>query len=314
MSSRLLQPADLPEMLWVSAEQSLILPKILSLVYINMLRSKGLYEMALESNTDEGPVGGLSEEDTKRHFARRFTGSTARTQLAILDPKNELNNASDLFVKTFSGGTVGLLDIPSGAGAATIDLLTTIAVLRQQEILPRQPLYIKLLCGDISESARSYASEMLENIMDFLNRESIYVDEKSVNWDVCDAESTTNILHAWMTHAPNCQNYFVIMANFSGFLQTNGKLKEAKLQLEEIFRWAATRRSIVVWLEPQTNEVINNFMPRIIKWISEKIPKIFRSSSNPTPKEQQSSCLCKHPLKGTTYRVSANLIRLEVSN
>ena len=313
MSDRLLQPNDLPEELWDSSDSALVLPKELAKVYEQMLRSKGLYNDALNNNSDEGPVGGISQEDTKKHFASRFSGSVARMQLSILDPKDELGNASDLFVKAFSGGTVGLLDIPAGAGAATIDLLLTVAVLRERGVLPRQSLTVKLVSGDISEYARSYASEMLAKTIKVLNDQNIYVNEHSIKWDVCDADSTTGILHEWMKHAPDCREYFVVMANFSGFLQSQGKFDAAKAQLEEVFRWAGKRRSTVLWLEPDTNTVVNNFIPRIKKWFTSKLPVAFKRLWTKTSDALTSNCLFQHPIKDHNPRVNLTLIRLEVS-
>lgn len=313
MNRRLLQPNDLPVELWLASEDTLVLPSPLSKVYEQMLKDKGLYETALDNEGDDGPVGGIKQEDADKHFATRFSGSAARTQLSLLDPKNHLGNASDLFVKAFSGGTVGLLDIPSGAGAATTNLLLTVATLRQTGVLPRQHLTVRLVCGDVSPHARSYASEMLQTISGVLMDQNIHVDVLSVEWDVCDAESTTSILHSWMQHAPSCREYFVIMANFSGFLQGCGKMKEAMPQLNEVIRWAAQRRSSVIWLEPQTNEVTKGFIPRIWKWFESGLPKTFRRLWDEKADALKSRCQFKHPLKACSRRVHLTLIRLEAS-
>lgn len=313
MNNRLLQPKDLPNSLWRSSANTLVLPATLTNIYEQMLKDNGLHTTALSSNTDDGPVGGINKEDSDRHFATRFSGSAARTQLSILDPKNDLSNASDLFVKAFSGGTVGLLDIPSGAGAATIDLMLTIACLRKSGVLPRQPLTVKLVCGDLSPHARSYASEMLQAISDDLIEQSICVHEESLEWDVCDAESTTAILHRWMEHAPDCREYFVVMANFSGFLQRDSKFNKAKPQLDEVIRWAAQRRSTVIWIEPQTNVVTNGFIPRISKWFESKLPRSFKMLWDNSSDALKSQCRYQHPVKSHSPRVNLTLIQLEAS-
>jgi len=310
MSNRLLRSVDLPNELW--SADTLFLPDALNQVYEQMLKAKGLYEDAKKKDPEDGPVGGIKESDTKKHFVSRFSGSAARMQLAMLDPKKELSNSSDLFIKAFSGGTVGLLDIPSGAGAATIDLLLTVSKLREKGMLPRQPLTVKLVCGDISEHARLYAVEMIDGIRDHLRKQGICVCEQAIHWDVCDSESTTTLLHEWMTHAPDCREYFVVLANFSGFLQSSGKFKEANLQLDEIFRWAGQRRSTVIWLEPQTNTAIEGLIPRISSWFDKKLPKVFRKLWK-AEEHLRSDCKYRHPIKGIFPKVHLSLIRLEAS-
>jgi len=310
---RLLQPKDLPEELWLPSDEMLVLPEALTQIYKQMLESKGLYDDALNNDSDEGPVGGVSKEDTEKHFASRFSGSAARTQLSILDPHNELGNASNLFIQAFSGGSVGLLDIPSGAGAASIDLLLSVATLREQGIVPRQPLFVKLVSGDISEHARAYATEMLSGVSDVLKEQCIYVEERSVSWDVCDADSTTSVLHEWMKHAPDCREYFVVMANFSGFLQSQGKFQKSTPQLEEVFRWAGQRRSTVLWLEPQTKKVTENFIPRIRNWFASKLPAVFSKLWEQSSVPPTSRCNLRHPFKEYNPRVTLTLIELKVS-
>ena len=127
MTDRLVKSSDLPRTLWQVDDGMLVLPAAVSRVYRNMLAEKGLMDEALNAHSDDGPVGGIKDSDTRRHFSARFSGSSARAQLAVLDPKDDLRNASDLFVKTFSGGKVGLLDIPCGAGAASAALLGCVA-------------------------------------------------------------------------------------------------------------------------------------------------------------------------------------------
>ena len=314
MAERLLKPSDLPDTLWRSGESMLVLPADLRRAYCRMLEDKGLMEAARNATADDGPVGGIKEEDTRRHFATRFASSSARVQLASLDPKDSLRNASDLFLKAFSGGRIGLLDIPCGAGAASAALLGCIMELRKAKVLPREPLEVFLIYGDISIYAREYAGELLTEMRAELEREGILVREKAMPWDVLNAESTTDILHAWMDWARDCHEYFVIMANFSGFLQGEGKFNDAKAQLDEIIRWAGTRRSSVLWIEPQTNMAVKGLIPRVLKWLGLKLPSRFMPTWAPETSIALSDAIFQHPVK-PDYRplVQLNLIRLEAS-
>lgn len=312
MSDRLIKVADIPNGLWQSKEGLLSLPVDLCSLYREQLELKGLLTVALSATLDEGPVGGMSLEDTKKHFATRFSGSCARVQLAVLDPKDDLQNASDLFLKTFSGGKVGLLDIPCGAGAASASLLTCVAALREQSVLPREPLYVWLLGGDNSDFARAYADECFAKLRPCLEKQAIYLQYKTVFWDVLDADSNTALLHGWMVWARDCQKYFAIAANFSGFLHGANNFDKAKAQLGEVLRWAGELNASVMWLESQKNEVTEGFLPRWLKWFGIRLPKKFIGKASPEDIVGKSEAKCHHPIQsGSQFRVHLSLLRLE---
>ena len=156
MTERLLDPKDIPQSLW-DGDKLLLLPQPLKDAYHKTLKTRGLLEDALEAPSSEGDIGGKSKDKTAWHFARRFSGSCARVELAILDPKDELGDASDYFLRVFSGGRVSLLDIPCGSGAASATLLMVVAELRRLNIIPREPLEVFLTGGDKSDTARENA-------------------------------------------------------------------------------------------------------------------------------------------------------------
>lgn len=314
MVDRILRITDIPGALWQSKEELLSLPENLRLIYRQQLETKGLLELALGGALDDGPVGGMTEEDTKRHFAFRFSGSCARVQLAVLDPKAELRSASDLFIGAFSGGTLGLLDIPCGSGAASAALLSCVAALRSQGVLPREVLKIKILGGDNSGFARTYADEFIAVLGPSLVEQGIYVQYKTVPWDVLNAESTTNLIHEWVVWTNECKKCFTVAANFSGFLQGESKLKAAKSQLGEVLRWAGVRKSSVMWLEPQTNMALRGFIPRWINWLRDWMPSAFRPKTEVDEIVGTSVAKCNNPLKSDSmFRVHLALLRLETS-
>jgi hypothetical protein len=311
-AKRLLLSSDIPMTLWHRNERTLLIPGAICRTYKEMLAAKGLLRCAQDEDCDDGPVGGITEEDTRKHFATRFSGSVARTQLAVLDPMDELRGTSDLFVRALGGGRVGLLDIPCGAGAASIDLLAATAALREARRIPRQPLEVRLVAGDISECARVYALDMIEGMKEHLACQGIFVHEKIMEWNVLDAESTTALLHSWMEWAHDCREYIAILANFSGFLQKHGRFKDAQPQLNEIFRWTAQRRSTIVWIEPATNDATQGFIPRVLKWFQSKLPTVFAKRWDKARSLLSSTCYYLHPINvNSTPRVHLNLIRLE---
>lgn len=297
MHIRIVDPADIPSTIF-DGTGTIIFPDCLASAYRGVLSATGNLERAL-TITPDGQTGGPSSAAAADHFVSAFSGSCARLKLAALDPKRDLQDASDLFMRAFSGGKVALLDAPCGAGAASAALLSTIAELRRLEVIPRVPLDVHLVAGDISPDALSYAAQMLEGMRAALRRQGITVHPLFRRWDLLDELSTTELLHAWMVHAPECREHFLLMANFSAFLHSSGNFKNAKNRLEEMFRWAAVRRSTVVWIEPQTNIALESVLPRVIKAFFVKTLELIGAAkpSDPEPKPLLSNAHFRHPLR-----------------
>ena len=246
MSERYLRPSDIPQSLW-DGNNLLFLSQSIRKVYLEALESKGLLEEARKVSTYVA-TGGESQEETDLHFAHRFDGSCARVELAVLDPKSELKDLSDHFIRAFSGGRIRLLDIPCGCGAASAALLSTIAELRHRNAIPREPLEVFLTGGDISDPARCYAELIFGELEQTLRNQGIFVKVSLPQWDIRDAASTTVLLDKWLTDAPDCNRSFLLIANFSGFLGTEKHLEEVEERMGEVFRWARARDSTTVWL------------------------------------------------------------------
>ncbi|HEU5081307.1 MAG TPA: hypothetical protein VFT72_18995 [Opitutaceae bacterium] len=294
-----------------AAGSTLFFPSMLSTAYRGVLESTNNLSLAMTA-THDGETGGESAAATAQHFATAFSGSCARLKLAILDPKDQLAESSNLFLRSFAGGRVGLLDAPCGSGAASAALLATIAELRRQEVIPALPLDVFLVGGDISPHALNYADRLLQLMDQGLREQAIFVHPSFRIWDLMDEISTTELLHAWMVHSPDCRDHFMLTANFSGFLHESTRLNAARERLAEMFRWAAVRRSTVAWIEPQTNAAMKSMWPRLFKGLLAKVATFFRQAST----EQSSQPLCsdarfEHPLRtGTRYNVRLSLMRM----
>jgi len=164
MSGRLLRPSDVPPQLWLASTGTVCLPTSLVDSYIDVLNAHDLFALAQTHEGIKSAIGGLTKEDTEHHLATRFQNSSARALLTVLDPKSDLQNASDLVVHAFAGGDLGLLDIPCGTGVASVTLLSTFAELREQKVLPSEPLTVHMVFGDISPYALAYAEERRESM------------------------------------------------------------------------------------------------------------------------------------------------------
>ncbi|MBO9538957.1 hypothetical protein J7643_00010 [bacterium] len=283
---RLLEISQIPADLWDATQNAIRLPDVLSAAYKSLINQHGLIDLSSRQRGSEAPVGGLSKSETDRHFAQAFDGSAARAQLALLDPKREVTPTSEVFLLSLTGNSLTLTDVPCGAGAAAYALLTTIAQLRKASILPREPLDVKLIGGELSSYARTYASEMLELIRDELLDQAITVQEFFLEWDATDQISTADLIKE-TTHHRSDRN-LLIVANFNGFLIEQRKYKHAKPQLDNLFLFSSGPNSSALWIEPAKNTAIKKggILPNIAENINntwKKFAKFFPGYKGEAP-------------------------------
>ena len=259
---RLLPPEHLPDVLWDASFQKLgdslrglvKLPNAICEAYGRVVDQRELREMALTRVPGESPVGGLSLEETDLHFAKAFDGSCARVQLALMDPLDCAGAASDALVRMLSGGRITLVDVPSGAGAASLSLLATIASLRAEGVLPRLPLEVQMVGGEISAPARQLAEQMVEAVRPALAAQGITLSASFQPWDVTDDENHADLVESVNIAATTAERVLLVIANFSGFLMRNGKKQAAMPQLRNLMIHCSRKRNYAVWIEPQINE------------------------------------------------------------
>jgi hypothetical protein len=306
MNKRLLRPEDIPSALWDAHHDSVCFGPALTGAYRQTLENNDLLTRAITAEP-QGSVGGISNKAAEEHFISAFCGSCARVRLAVLDPNLELGNASNLLVNALSGGRLALLDIPCGAAAASASLLSAIAELRSCKAIPRQPLEVFLVGGELSDRARQLGSELIGTLKENLEPQGIFVYESFVKWDVCDSISNTSLINHWEEHAKDCSHHLVIVANCSGFLHLDKKFEEAQPQFEEIFRWTACRSSTVIWIEPQTN-IAKGMLERFRKTYQFLLRKLFGWFQ---PTSLETSARFTHPIQTEYPRVNLSLLRLQ---
>jgi hypothetical protein len=291
--ARLVDALDLPGSLWNPGASCLQIPPDLARVYRDCIHRHGLAALSLARKANDSPVGGLSQAETDAHFAQQFCGSVARAQLALLDPHQRLSHVADALTTLLSGGKVALLDLPSGAGALALSLLCTVAELRAWNVLPRYPLDVVVIGGEISEPARQYADELFRTVAPALAQQAIFVTHTQARWDACDRMSNTQLMQRFITATSGCERKIVAISNFSGFLARAGKQREAAPQLEEIFRYASGGDSSAVWLEPQVNKATKT--GGILDWAAKQVRDKFPGFARlvwPREHEQNGSAQC----------------------
>lgn len=288
---RLLEPAWLPTSLWSSSDTALRLPSQIIALYRAKLTQAGLMDLAGKRDDKNPPVGGLTKEQTDLHFAQQFDGSVARAQLVLLDPNGELGPSSDMLLKSLSGGKLVLVDIPCGAGAISCSFLSNIAQLREEGILPRIPLHVKVVAGELSDPARKYAREMIDQLAPSLLRQSIRVELVIRSWDALDPVSTSDFVCEILRCKEGAKGLLVAIANFSSFLQRDSKFDEAKPQLAELMRYCSGGKGTALWIEPATNLATSDggLFSRIFKRITSKLKEwILHSTGTDSDEHYQS--------------------------
>lgn len=265
--TRMLRPEHVPSCLWNSTDQLLVLPASLSSAFEAAVDARELRHLVSGSGA-EGPIGGRTESETLEHFVNRFDGSSARLQLVFLDPYEHLSDTSDVILSRLSGGTTCLVDSPCGAGAGFLSLLLVVARLRELDVLPRVRLDVRLLAADVSELARGLGTDLLDAVRPVLEEQAIFVDAEWLSWDVTSERSTTDLVKRAVVRSDGCKSNFLLVANFSGYLIANRKLKASEPQLYDLFKYFSGDDSFSVWIEPKTNEAFA--AGGLLHWLSKK--------------------------------------------
>jgi hypothetical protein len=275
----LIKPEEFPSSLWlpdftsarhITKKGALIIPEQLKSIYKAALAKLNLLDQATADEDDEkaGVIGGMTVEQAEEHFAKRFSASLGRVQLYALDPNRKFSTTLDALVAVFSAETIHVLDIPVGAGASTLTLVSMIAELRSKRVLEARPVKVIVTGGDISPRSRQIAGDLFKEIMPWWAQQNIDVTFQTQHWDVLDSDSTTDLTDKWLEGDAKSGRYVLVGGNFSGFLGSPVVigLKErwmhrANSQLKHIIARGAKRKLQVFWVEPQLKQARKHFLP-----------------------------------------------------
>jgi hypothetical protein len=307
--SRLIPKELIPSTLWDNEESLMYLPPQLISGWMILLEKNGLLDKA-KTRAPEGFQGGKSKEDTDNHFAWRFSGSCARVMLSMLDPHQDLNEIPDFFAKFFSGNRILLADLPCGSGAASLSILSVYYELRKQGLVPREPLEVLIVGGELSEFAQSYAREGLTLLKEELEKQAIFIEHEIMNWDVCDRFSNAELINCLTLKGQGCSARVLVLANFSGFLQRENKWVVANQQIDELFRFNRGESSMALWIEPNRNDVTKSggFIQRLLNWFTGKFSSILSTDA----KYRESSANVRHPLANEVFRTNLAIVRFDL--
>lgn len=261
----------------------------------------------------EGFEGGISKEDTDKHLAWRYNGSCARIILSLLDPKGELSDVSDAYASIFSGNKVFVADLPSGSGAAIISILCTLYELRKNSVLPRHPLEITILAGEISETARGYLNKQLASLKGIIEEQSIWIKFEIIRWDTLSKINTADLIRRMTLLSQDSNARLLMLTNFTGFLESSGNWKKAKSQFDDIFMHSRDPLSTAIWIEPQRKNV-TSFFSRAIAWLKESFNSLIGDKAKLADNSwyAQTEIQCKQPIKEGSFPVRLTVMRFDL--
>jgi len=246
----------------------LLIAPSLATAYLASLKAHGLEALSNGPRPDPPPVGGLSKEVTDAHYAHAFDGSAARAQLALLDPTGEVKTTAKTLQKFLTGGSLTFIDVPAGAGAAALAIICSIATLRADKSLPRLPLQINLIWGEISTPARDYAADLIGRVASSLEDQAITVNCILMPWDVLSELSNSELVEKLVVSKASTQQTLLLISNFNGFLEKENKKKAAYPQLAELLKYSSGKLNAAVWIEPNMNTAKKGLFPFILKGLA----------------------------------------------
>lgn len=312
LKNRFIKTENLPDSLWCDKSENILLPNQLVDLWKGLLNENSLMDLANEK-APMGFEGGISKEDTDKHLAWRYNGSCARVILSLLDPKAKLSDVSDAYASIFAGNKVFVADLPSGSGAAIVSILCTLYELRKNNVLPRHPLEVTIVAGEISETARGYLHKQLEGLKEVLEDQAIWLKFEILEWDTLNKVSTVDLIKRMTLLSQDCHARMLLLTNFTGFLESSGNWKKAKPQFDDIFLHSRDSMSTAIWIEPQRNNVVT-FFARAIKWLKESFINLIGSQAELEDSSwyAQTEVMCKQPIKEGNFPVRLTVMRFDL--
>jgi len=312
LNNRFIKPEYLPSSLWCDTSQNIVLPNHLVDLWKEILNENSLLDLARE-RAPEGFEGGISKEDTDKHLAWRYNGSCARVILSLLDPQEKLSEVSDAYASIFAGNKVFIADLPSGSGAAIVSILCTLFELRKNNILPRHPLELTIIAGEISETARGYLLKQLNALKDVVEEQAIWIRFEILKWDALSKISTVDLIKKMTILSQDSHARLLLMTNFTGFLESSGNWKKAKSQFDDIFLHSRDSFSTAIWIEPQRKNVIT-FFARAIEWLKASFRSFIgdKKELEDSGWYAQTEAKCKQPIKEGVFPVRLTVMRFDL--
>lgn len=285
-------------------------PDSLNHAYAQQLDSMGLMEEAMKVAEEKNIYGGQTEHQTNQHFAHRFAVSCGRVEYCTIGPNDQFTELSNALLTTFSEGEVSILDAPSGTGAATAALLSSIVQLRLEKVMPRLPLHIAITAGDYSGPSRIVFESLLSRLQEEGHKQGVTWEVQVVDWDATRADQTSALVDKWFDQGSQSKEWIVLISNFSGELRNKSEFDKFGPSLEHIAARIHDRKSTILWVEPKGSSKKKGPLEYLKEWVECRLPWLFRSTGS-DPSSISSTYKLHHPLKNIEMRTNVAVERFE---
>lgn len=246
------------------------MPSCLSSEYCSRIDTLGLRALAADRPTSKRAIGGATEEESNQHFALMFPTSSGRIIHVFLDPLDRFGGIASFLQTTFADGHISLLDIPCGAGATGATLISLLVELRECGALPRLPLTVTILAGDISTHALKLYEKMISGLAPRARAQAVEVQYSTQTWDATRADSTARLVDRWFNLSSGCEDYVVIVANFSGEAHRQDFFMKIAPNLEQVVGRLYDKNSTFLWVEPRTNQA-TGYLGKVASWLKDRV-------------------------------------------
>lgn len=264
-------------MLLLSDDDHLLIPSPVAHCYVQLLKELDLTEKAALSHTIKSCYGGASSELTYDHFAYRFPASFSRPEYLLLDPLNKFIPLTDEIEKIFSFGSIRILDIPCGAGAGSLGLISTLAYNRDRKTAVPLPLSIHVIAADISPTALELTERMHTKLAPTYSERAITVTLETRVWDASKQFSTSSLCNEFFRNNNDTHEHFVLITDISGV--GSDTFETFSSSISELISRLAQVDGGLLWIEPQIKKV-KAALNKFVDWLYKiGIPKVLDFTS-----------------------------------
>jgi len=231
------------------------LPLLLWTCYEQELTDRGLLNQA-QINRGGAIHGGQDQQSTIDHFCHRYGNSASRVTYFVLDPDNRFTEDQQRLLQSFATGSVAILDLACGAGAASFGLLSTLAEMRTNAALPTLPLNIHISAADISVHALDIYRSLIVRASEQLSAAGIHLTIEMTSWDMSSVEATNELCDRWFNacQVHQANELVVVMANISGDKEV---WQSGSRSISHIAERVSNKQSSILWIEPGSDRAKN---------------------------------------------------------
>ena len=141
--------------------------------------------------------------------------------------------------------------------------------------------------------------------------QGIFVTHELTNWDVLSSVSNGELVEKIVVRKSQSPQTLVVVSNFSGFLVSTNKMKDAQPQLAELFKFASGLMNAAVWIEPATSAATKGLIP----WLKSVLGKWSLFAKLIGHHDADGTCECKFELPakpGMTAMVRLCVLPIEL--